>query len=156
MHSKIVSELEAAQEELTKEAVDAIKVNQVTLGNLSASYSGIVAPLLDAKTRKFMITPEGSEQHELVTMGVALDDFQKLVNTAETTLQNLWADWKEAKAEIEAVGREIDAPKEEVIDADSILIAQEHDAALAELNEDIDALTEKHIAEYKTYEKVNR
>lgn len=157
MHSKIISKLEAAEEELTKEAVSDIKANQLFLAQLSAAHSNIIAPVLKARTKKIMVSPGGSEVQELIDMGVAVTEFQKRVDAAESAVEKLWSDWEAAHAEVETIGRELEPADINGTNNTPILTTElEHDAALAELNEDIDALVEKHTEEYKTYEKVGQ
>ncbi|KAK9415360.1 hypothetical protein SUNI508_10550 [Seiridium unicorne] len=142
MHSKVTARLEAAQEELTDEALTAMKANKLALAQFSAFHSTVAAPISKAQARKFMIKPDGTEVPELVVMSDAVADFKKR---------------EEAHAEIEALIRDISSPRQggECADMTKTIqdIESEHAAAVAEFNEDIEALDEKGAGEYKTYEK---
>ncbi|KAH6652692.1 hypothetical protein BKA67DRAFT_677790 [Truncatella angustata] len=156
MHSQVVSELEAAQEELTNEVVQGIKANQLALAQLSATHAKLVAPVLEAQTKKIMISPDGTEHPEIVEMGITVAEFQKRIDAAHAELEQLWADWEEAHAEIEAIEQEVLSSEHDLPgtdEAQSVTTESEHAAAIAEFNEDIDALVEKAVGEFKAYEK---
>lgn len=130
----------------------------MALAQLAASQANIVAPVMDAQAKKVMISPNGTEHPEIVEMGITLAQFQRHVDDAQEELTRLWSDWEKADAEILSLGQEMISEPREVDNADNSTTARnlhpEHAAVFAEFNDDIQALHEKGVEEYKIYEKV--
>lgn len=169
LHSAAVSQLEAAQEEVTREVVGGIKEQQQRVARRAAAHDQLAASVLSARASKTATSPGGrSQSTEIVDMAVAATVFDDELCAATTEFARLRAEWEDACAEIEAVGRELQAYQG--LDADVELgkgstaqqpsreieeMESEHGAAVAEFREELETLSVDAVAEYKSYEKVS-
>jgi hypothetical protein len=166
LHSTAMAQLEAAQEQMTKDVVAEIKTNQLRVAQRSAVHDQLTASVLHARTAKTATSPGGASQSsELVDMADAAAAFDDRVRAAAAELQRLRAEWDDAQAEIDAVGRELQACRDldgAALDKSGTAFARElrelvseHGAAAADFQEEVGALGSEAVAEYKRYEKVS-
>jgi hypothetical protein len=161
IHSNAMSQLEAAQEQLTSAATSDMNANRLAAAQLAATHNKLVAPIIEANTSKVVQTAEGGERSELVNMSVLVSEFKARVEEAAAELDRLRKSHDEAQSEIDALWKDIHSGpgSSDTIDygLTSAIMEMEsnHGTAVAEFRAELETLVADDVAEMKEYEKVS-
>lgn len=85
-----MAQFDNTETRLTKEVKASIKANQNAILALDAKHRELVTPLAQVEASRTSRHPDGSEHHDVVTLGDAIAQLQNRIKESKAELSRVW------------------------------------------------------------------
>lgn len=90
LHSRAMAQFDDTEAELTKEVKASIKASQNAIFALDAKHRELTTPLAQVQASRTSRHPDGSEHHDVVTLGDAIAQLQNRIEESKAELSRVW------------------------------------------------------------------